>query len=227
MMINDILEVFYPSLCLGCKVPLKISEKQICFRCNYQLFKTNHFKWERNELMQKFYGRLPLEFASSLFYFQKESPIREIIHELKYRNQEIVGEIFAKQYSNEILENHTKHQFDYIVPVPLHPRKLKIRGYNQLDSFGKNLSKKLNIAYIPDLVIKNQNTKTQTKKTFENRNKYDFSLFSLNTKYDIKNKHILLIDDVVTTGTTLEECGRAIVYEHSCKLSILTLAYTI
>jgi ComF family protein len=225
-MINDLLELFFPSLCLGCKASLKKTEKQICFRCHYQLSQTNHFQWERNELMQKFYGRLPLEFASSLYYFKKNSPIQEIIHELKYRNQEVVGELFAERFAADIFKMHNNYQFDCIAPVPLHYRKLKKRGYNQLDAFGKHLSKKLDLEYIPDLLIKTQNTKTQTRKSFENRNQFNASLFALNPKWDLKTKHILLIDDVVTTGTTLEECGRAIVTNTSCKLSIITMAYT-
>lgn len=226
-MFNDILEVFFPSTCLGCKSLLKKTEKHICFKCNYSLAETLHFKLDKNELMQKFYGRLPLEFASSMYFYQKNSAIKEIIHELKYRNKTFLGEFFAKQMIEQLKVKNQKFQFDIIVPVPLHERKLKKRGYNQLDAFGKHIAKALNIDYVPDLLIKTVNTSTQTQKTFKNRTKFDANLFKFNSKYNINNKHILLIDDVVTTGTTLEECGKALVENQEAKLSLATIAYTI
>lgn len=192
----------------------------------FHLSRTLHFKNENNEFMQKFYGRLPLEFAASLYYFKKETAIQEIIHELKYRNKPFLGEFFAKQIEDDLMTSHQKFHFDYIVPVPLHPRKLKKRGYNQLDAFGKHLAKKLNITYVPDLVIKTVDTLTQTQKNFFKRNTFDNELFKFNDSYNITDKHILLIDDVVTTGITLEECGRAIVANNNCKLSLATISYT-
>jgi ComF family protein len=226
-MINDLLEVFYPSTCFGCKSLLKKTEKEICINCHFKLSNTYHFKFERNELMQKFYGRLPLEFASSAFFFEKNSPIQEIIHELKYRNKSFLGEFFAKQIIDELKKTHQKLQFDFVVPVPLHFKKLKKRGYNQLDVFGKHIATHLDISYVNDMIIKTTNTLTQTQKSYDNRKKYNDKLFIFNQKYDITNKHILLIDDVVTTGTTLEECGKAIVENNQAKLSLTTMSLSI
>lgn len=226
-MITQLLDLFFPLTCYGCKLPLKKTEQHICYKCRFTMAETKHISNERNELMQKFYGRLPLEFAASLYFFQKNNPIQEIIHELKYRNKQVVGELFAKQFANELIKIQDKQKFDYIVPVPLHKRKLKKRGYNQLDSFGRYLANKFDIKYVPDMVIKTINTKTQTIKSLDERSKVNVLLFKRNEVYEFRNKHILLIDDVVTTGTTIEACGKAIVVNEDCRLSLLTMSYTI
>jgi len=224
--LKEIFNIFYPEICLCCKDPLTTNEQSICLKCRHDLPLTN-FTREKNNLVEKiFYGRFPIEEATSLFYFLKKGKVQQLMHELKYNNQQQIGNLIGNWLGEEILESKRFNDVDCIIPVPLHKKKKKIRGYNQVSTFGKSLSFKLNIPFYEDVLIKTSSTKTQTKKLRFDRWKNAEHQFIIKNKELIKNRHILLIDDIITTGATLEACLNTLEKSDNTKVSIATMAYT-
>ncbi|WP_456379289.1 ComF family protein [Lutibacter sp.] len=224
--LKDIFNVFFPEVCLCCNEHLVNNETTICLKCRHDLPLTN-FSFEKNNLVEKsFYGRIQIENATALFYFLKKGKVQQLIHELKYNKQEHVGNFIGNWLGDEIIESNRFRNIDYIIPVPLHKKKLKTRGYNQVTTFGKSLSKKLNIMYNEDILIKISSTKTQTKKIRLDRWKNVQELFVVQKKINLENKHILLIDDIITTGATLEACCKSFGNIKGIKISIACMAYT-
>ena len=220
---KDIIGLFYPILCLGCNKLLFSNECILCYKCRHEL----PFIESQIQLREKFYGRLELQYINAILAFHKEGIVQKLIHDLKYKNREIVGTFFADLYLNHMIEIQKQYQFDYIIPVPLHPKKLKVRGYNQLSFFANKISQVINVEVMENLLIKNIHSETQTKKNLLGRIEISEDIFILNplTQIDhFKGKHFLLIDDVITTGTTLELCGNVMLEIPNSKISILVMA---
>ena len=177
-----------------------------------------------NEAFKKFYGRIPVEYTSAMLYFHKKGIVQELIHNLKYKGQEEIGTILGEWYADELKNITILESVDAIIPVPLHKRKLRERGYNQVTNFGTTLSEGLNIQYNPDLLVRNIYSKTQSKKSFLNRSEGIDSVFDVSFTEKDHNKHFLLIDDVLTTGSTLEACSHALLKIPGTKISIVCMA---
>lgn len=223
---KDVFAIFFPEVCLCCNEYLGSHEALICLTCRHDLPLTN-FSFEENNLIEKsFYGRIPLENATSLFYFFKKGNVQRLIHELKYNKQQQIGTFIGDWLGEQLAESKRFESVDCIIPVPLHPKKLKKRGYNQVTTFGESLSKKLAIPYHSTILIRVSSTKTQTKKLRLERWKNVQELFHVNNNDALENKHILLIDDVITTGATLEACYDALSHTKNLKISIACMAYT-
>jgi len=223
---KDIFNIFFPEVCLCCKEHLVNNETTICLTCRHDLPLTN-FSFEEENLVEKsFYGRIPIENATALFYFTKKGNVQLLIHELKYNKQQQVGNFIGNWLGDEIVESNRFKGLDYIIPVPLHRKKLKSRGYNQVTTFGESLAKKLNVSYNSTFLVKISSTKTQTKKLRLDRWKNVQELFFVQNNSNLENKHILLIDDIITTGATLEACCKAFNNIKGLKISIACMAYT-
>lgn len=187
---------------------------------------TNFKDFKQNKVSETFYGRILIEKAFSLLVFRKEGITKKLIHDLKYKGNEEVGSFFGNWLGTILKENQEFKNVDYIIPVPLHPEKLKERGYNQVTKFGETLSNHLNIPFLENYLVRTSSTKTQTfKARFERFNNIE-TKFLLESPDFFDNKHILLIDDVITTGATLEACAKEFMKSKDCKISILTMAYT-
>ncbi len=224
--LKDIFNIFFPEVCLCCHEHLVNHETTICLTCRHDLPLTN-FSFEEENLVEKsFYGRIPIENATALFYYTKKGNVQLLIHELKYNKQQQVGNFIGNWLGDEILESNRFKDLDYIIPVPLHQKKLRSRGYNQVTTFGESLAKKLNISYNSTILVKISSTKTQTKKIRIDRWKNVQELFFVQNNVDLKNKHILLIDDIITTGATLEACCKSFSKIEGLKISIACMAYT-
>lgn len=223
---KNIYNLFYPEVCLCCQEHLTSNEHVICVICRHDLPVTN-FSGEHNNLVEKsFYGRIPIENATALFYFFKKGNVQELIHALKYKNQQQVGVLLGNWLGEEILVSSRFSTIDCIVSVPLHKKKLKSRGYNQVTTFGESLANKLNIPYIDNVLKRVSFTNTQTKKIRLDRWKNVEELFLVEDNAALENKHILLIDDIITTGATLEACWKAFENTKNIKISIACMAYT-
>lgn len=224
--LKDMFAIFFPKVCLCCQDYLVSHESVICLPCRHDLPLTN-FSFEENNLIEKsFYGRIPLENATSLFYFFKKGNVQQLIHQLKYNNQQQVGTFIGDWLGEQLTESDRFKDLDCIIPVPLHPKKFKKRGYNQVTTFGESLANKLAVPYFENILIRVSSTKTQTKKLRFERWKNVQELFDVQNNLSLENKHILLIDDVITTGATLEACFDALKKTKNLKISIACMAYT-
>lgn len=224
-MIKNLFKLLFPSICNGCNALLLNNETVICSKCRHDLPYTNHHIVRNNETFKKFYGRLPIIHASSIVYFKKQGIVQQLIHNLKYKGAEEVGAFFGMIYGEELLKIHSTEKFDVIIPVPLHKKRLKERGYNQVTQFGSILSDKLTIPYEDKLLNRNFHSKTQTKKNLFGRTEVNTSLFEANYAEKDHGKHFLLIDDVITSGATLEACGKALLQIPDARVSIVTIAF--
>tara|TARA_B110000046_G_scaffold123536_1_gene130023 strand:- start:7129 stop:7815 length:687 start_codon:yes stop_codon:yes gene_type:complete len=225
-LLKDLFYLFYPKTCAVCEQKLVENETTICTHCRHDLPLTNFKDFKQNKVSETFYGRILIEKAFSLLVFRKEGITKKLIHDLKYKGNEEVGSFFGNWLGTILKENQEFKNVDYIIPVPLHPEKLKERGYNQVTKFGETLSNHLNIPFLENYLVRTSSTKTQTfKARFERFNNIE-TKFLLESPDFFDNKHILLIDDVITTGATLEACAKEFMKSKDCKISILTMAYT-
>ena len=223
-MLQHLLNLFFPKSCAGCQSFLLTHEIVICTQCRHEIPITNHHTNENNELIRKFYGRIPLEFGAAFFYFHKKGIVQEMIHKLKYKGQEEIGQIIGNWYAEELKNLPQIKSVDYIIPVPLHNKRLRERGYNQVEGFGKALSKNLKIPYEDQVLQRKLYAKTQTKKDLLGRIEVIDKVFDVVFSENHHGKHFLLIDDVITTGSTLEACSRALLKIPEAKISIVCMA---
>ena len=223
-MLKSIINLFFPPVCAGCHSFLVSNENVICTLCRHNLPLTNHHLNPENEAFKKFYGRIPVEHTSTLLYFHKKGIVQELIHNLKYKGQEDIGTVLGEWYADELKTLEILQSVDEIIPVPLHKRKLRERGYNQVTNFGTTLSSGLNIPYNPNLLVRNIYSKTQSKKNLLNRSEGIDTTFDVIFSEKDHDKHFLLIDDVLTTGSTLEACSHALLKIPGAKISIVCMA---
>lgn len=223
-MFKNIINLFFPPVCSGCHSFLISNENVICTQCRHNIPLTNHHLNPENEAFKKFYGRIPVEYTSALLYFHKKGIVQELIHNLKYKGQEQIGTVLGEWYAEDLKNSTIIKSVDEIIPVPLHKRKLRERGYNQVTNFGLSLSNGLQIAYNPNLLVRNIYSKTQSKKNLLNRSDGIDTIFDVSFTEKDHNKHFLLIDDVMTTGSTLEACSHALLKIPGAKISIVCMA---
>lgn len=223
-MFKSLVNLFFPPVCTGCHSFLLSNENVICTLCRHNIPLTNHHLNPENEAFKKFYGRIPVEYTSALLYFHKRGIVQELIHNLKYKGQEEIGTVLGTWYAEDLKNSAIIKSTDEIIPVPLHKRKLRERGYNQVTNFGLALSENLKIPYNPTVLFRNIYSKTQSKKNLLNRSEGIDSIFDVAFTEKDHNKHFLLIDDVITTGSTLEACSHALLKIPGAKISIVCMA---
>lgn len=223
-MFESIINLFFPKVCSGCSSFLVVNENVICTVCRHDIPLTNHHLNPQNDAFKKFYGRIPVIHTSALFYFHKKGIVQELIHKLKYRGHEEIGTILGEWYAEDLKNIDLLQSVDEIIPVPLHRRKLKERGYNQVTAFGEALSSSLNLVYNDSLLIRNVYSKTQSKKNLLGRTEGIETVFDVSFTEKDHHKHFLLIDDVITTGATLEACSHALLKIPGAKISVICMA---
>lgn len=225
-MVINLLNLFFPKVCLGCQNHLTDNELHICTTCRHQLPLTNFHFEKSNAVHKMMYGRIKLEEATALLHFSKKGIVQQLMHNLKYRGHEVVGE-FLGEWLGEALKNSEAYKaVDVVVPVPLHKSRQKQRGYNQVDKFGKALAMALDADFNSSTLIKVSATKTQVFKDRLKRSSAIEANFTISEKEFLKHKHILLVDDIITTGATIEACANALFEIEGLKLSLATMAIT-
>lgn len=205
--INSIIGLFYPSVCAACGNALFRWENLVCTRCRSQLPKTGYELNEDNPLARIFYGKVRLKAVTACFFFSKEGKVQHLIHELKYKGNKEAGMFLGQELGKTIKEAPLYQGIDYLIPVPLHPKKEKQRGYNQSLMIAQGISEVTDIQIGDGFLVRSVNTSTQTHKNKEERWQNVKDIFELRHSERLEGKYVLLIDDVLTTGATLEACA--------------------
>jgi ComF family protein len=224
-MLKDLILLFFPHQCACCHSHLRKYERLICTFCRHDLPFGNYTDQTPNTVENCFYGKIPLVAATALFRFRENGKIQNLIHALKYENRESVGLFAANILGVEILHSNRFPPIDLIIPVPLHPKKERKRGYNQNTVFGQKLAAILSSEFCSSLLVRKQNRPTQTQQTRLNRWRNVQGSFFLKNPEKLANKQVLLIDDVITTGATLEACCNELL-KADAKISIAAIACT-
>src|SRR5690554_4510533 len=224
--VRDAFALLFPELCAACNQALVHQEKCLCTHCIYNLPIT-HFYLERDNLAaRQLMGHAPIEEVDSFLYFSSGSGVQRIIHQIKYKKGHSTAELLGEMYGQQLRETPVFESCDLIIPVPLHKKRLRSRGYNQSDYFAKGLSNMLDIPTDCKNLIRIVHNESQTRRNRPERFENVKGIFKLNNPKSLINKHILLVDDVLTTGATLEACSAALLEIPGVKVSIATLAFT-
>ncbi|WP_419801807.1 ComF family protein [Mucilaginibacter sp.] len=220
----DFVALVFPELCQACTKSLYRNEEVICTDCLYKLPFTNFHLQADNVAAQSFWGRVPLEAVSAMLYFSKGSRVQNLLHQLKYKNRPEVGIYLGKMAAKRLLENPVFASANMIIPVPLHPQKQLKRGYNQSLCFAEGLAQKMLVPIENQNLLKITSTESQTKKSRISRYENMKEVFWLKNPDPLTGKHILLVDDILTTGATLEACCNVLRQVPGVKISIATIA---
>jgi ComF family protein len=221
---TDLFNLLFPNLCLVCGNNLLKSEQQICFSCLHALPETNFHLQTDNPIEKRFWGKVPIYRATALFFFQKGSPFQSLLHALKYRGNKEIGEVLGKYAGVALLDSSDFCTIDVIIPVPLHPQKYRKRGYNQSELIAQGLSAAMNKPVDTTSLIRVRENTTQTKKNVFERYENTEGIFELKNKNTVMGLHVLIVDDVLTTGSTIEACIKALIKTENIKVSVFTMA---
>ena len=205
--IDSILNLFYPRVCAACGEALLKNEETVCLKCRYLLPRTDYELNPDNPVAQTFYGRVRFHAVTSCFFFAKTGKVQHLIHELKYKGNKEAGVFLGEQLGESIKDAPLFQGVDYLIPVPLHPKREKKRGYNQSLMIAKGINEVTGIPIGDKYLVRAVNTATQTKKSAEERFQNVKDIFEVRFADELKEKHVLIIDDVLTTGATLESCA--------------------
>ncbi len=222
--LSDTIHLFYPSICLGCGNDSIIQNQMLCLNCITILPRTNYASLPGNELEKIFIGRLNISAAHSEFYFTKGKLVQHLIHQLKYKNNKDIGLYLGEMMGNTLLQSGRFSNLDYLIPLPLFPDKEFKRGYNQAEIICNGISKSMNVPVLKNVVCRQHATETQTRKHRTERWENVSESFIVKHPEKLHGKQVVLVDDVVTTGATLEACGQVILQAQASSLSIATLA---
>jgi ComF family protein len=221
---HDFLDLFYPRICAACHRILTHEESDICLFCAHSLPKTNFHLLEDNPVEKLFWGRIDVVKATSCYYFTKHGKIQNLLHNIKYNGYKELASKIGHSFGKEIASSGIFRDIDFIVPVPLHPKKLKIRGYNQSEYFGKGLAESIGKPLSVNNLIRTTHSPTQTHKTRFQRWLNVSDIFYVNEPDQYSGMHILLIDDVVTTGATIEAAYH-VMKDLNIRFSVATIAF--
>ena len=216
--------LLYPKLCVACNGDLPSSATCFCLRCRARLTPSDMHLVQENEFIDRLWGRVQLESGAAAYYFSRQSPIRMAIHHLKYKNKPDIGLMIGREFGRKLRESDFFKTVDGIIPVPLHPRKERLRGYNQSTMFAKGLSEAMEVPMLDKVLLRSAFTQTQTRKKRMERFQNVDAVFEVRKPETISGKHLLLVDDVLTTGATLEVCGQTLLDVAGTKLSCATMA---
>jgi ComF family protein len=223
-LVQDFIGLFYPRLCLACRQHLAQEEDVLCLQCEYGLPLTHYAGDVHNPLTMRLMGRVPVEAITALYHYQKDSNVAALVAQLKYKEHAEVGEIFGRRLGHSLQEHLHWNAVDVVVPVPLHPRKLQERGYNQAAILARGVAAVLGKPFIEDALKRNVYKQSQTAMDRVHRMENVLGMFSVARPEALHGKHVLLIDDVLTTGATVEACWLPMAALEKIKISVATLA---
>lgn len=223
-LIQDLINIIFPRVCSICEEALTKNEDLICFQCRSNLPKINNANIDDNELTDRFLGKFRIEFGLSFLYFYKSGITQKVLHQLKYKDNPELGELLGKWIGHEFLKYDHAKKTDMLIPVPLHPKKQRKRGYNQSYHLAKGISETTGIKINLTSLVRIQYQASQTIKTKEQRWVGLENAFSLNGENNLEGKRILLVDDIVTTGATIEACAQKLNEANVKSIGVVSLA---
>lgn len=223
-MLKLLINLFFPEVCYACLRFLSDNENCICTHCRHHLPVTNFHFTNSDAIKKVLYGRAVIENGTALFRFEKKGLVQQLIHGLKYKGYQKIGFTLGNWLGAELKTVQAYKNIDLVIPVPLHKSKLKKRGYNQVSKFAQQIAQAINATYTDKILLKTSQSTSQVNKKRWARWNNTNTLFVLNNKTKIDNKHILIVDDVITTGATLEACINVLQQANNVKISIATIA---
>ena len=223
--IDPIFWLYFPKNYPACGRPLRLFGANICGRCSQNLPETHFFEAPGNPIEKIFYGRLPIQAGAAAWYFHKNSALQALLFQLKYKSNEDVGLFIGKQMGALLAASERFATIDAIVPVPLHPQALSKRGFNQAALICEGISQVWHKPVLRSAITRTKHTNTQTKQSRAVRWENMENAFSIKEHTSITGKHLLLIDDVITTGATIEACGKTLLSVKDVKVSVAAAAY--
>ncbi len=222
--LEALMRLFFANLCAGCDQPLSRGEKMVCLRCLFELPETGFHLLEANPVEQLFTGRIPVSAATACYFFHKNVSLQHIIHQFKYHNRKEAAVFMGALMGNMLKQSVQYAYIDGIIPVPLHSKKQMLRGYNQSELLSEGIAGVLQAPVIKDGLVRMTATESQTKKSRLDRWQNVKDAFQIVKPAALKGKHLLLVDDVITTGATIEACAEALLHIPGVKVSIAALA---
>jgi ComF family protein len=222
--VEDFISLFFPNYCLACSRTLVKGEETVCTACLIDLPKTNYHRLQENQIKNRLLGRLPIKHGWAFLKFRKTGIVQHLLHELKYNNHPEVGVKLGQAYGKELCGVGLEKEFDLIIPVPLHSSRQRQRGYNQSSKFAEGLSLAMDVRWDESISVRTQATVTQTHKSKSERWENVKDVFSIEAADQIGGRRVLLVDDVITTGATLEACGQHLIRSGCSELSIACIA---
>ncbi|MFQ5334463.1 MAG: ComF family protein [Flavobacteriales bacterium] len=225
-MLNDFISLLFPQICAACGKPLYKTENAVCTFCRYHLPRTGYHLERDNPVSRLFWGKVDVFAATAYYFFRKGDKVQRLIHQLKYNGQQQVGITVGRFMGSELKDNPFFQSIDCLIPVPLHPAKKRRRGYNQSDCIGMGLAGEMGKPCYTDNMYRAVANVSQTRKSQWERFRNVEGIFKLKEPALLRNKHILIVDDVVTTGSTLEACANTLQHLPSTKVSIAAIACT-
>lgn len=223
-LLRDFAGLFYPNLCIACGFRHPPRKSLLCTNCRINLPRADHLSSLENELSERFWGRVPIHSAAAMFRFTKGGKVQRLLHRLKYQGRKEIGLLLGEWFGRDLRISPWFNEVQAVVPVPLHPRKEHIRGYNQSDLFAQGIANSMEIPWLKNGLRRTIFTETQTRKGRLERFGNVETVFEVKQQSQLIGKHVLLVDDVVTTGATLEACTRSLLNVPGVKVSIGAIA---
>jgi ComF family protein len=220
----SLLHLFFPHVCDGCGTELSLSEEILCLACMEQLPRTDFQHYEENLVAKVFYGRVEIQHAMASYYYKKPSLLQSLVHKFKYHSRQDVALQLGRQIGHMLLQSKWLHEINCIVPVPLSKSRQRSRGYNQAALLADGIAAVIHKPVISHVLLRKNYRSSQTRKNRELRWENVETAFTLENAADIRDQHILLVDDVITTGATTEACCHTLQQEN-VQVSICSLAY--
>ena len=223
---NDVISLLFPELCNACGTNLYHGEMEICTKCIYDLPYTDYHLYPDNLVAKQLWGRFNCNAAMAMLYFRKGTKVQNLMHSLKYKSQTEVGVKLGNLLGERLKLSNQYSNIDLIIPVPLHPKKERLRGYNQSEYIAKGIADVLKVPVSINNLLRNKITDSQTKKARYTRYENMQAVFNIKHLEQLQKLHVLLVDDVITTGATIEACSNVLLGARIEKLSIAAIAFT-
>jgi len=225
-LIQGFSQLFFPHVCAGCGSDLLTEKQFLCLRCLHELPLTHFHLYADNPVEKIFWGRVPIVAAYAHFYFSRHSALQQVMHQLKYNGQREIGEHFGRMMGKGMSHSGRFDTVDALVPLPLYASREKKRGYNQAAVICEGIAETMKLPLLTNAILRTHATETQTHKNRINRWQNMMDKFQLSRRDLLENKHVLLVDDIITTGATLDACANELLQAPGVKVSIAALAWT-